>query len=213
MDFQGLPPRQDSQRTQKETERLKMIDVNDSYSFTYSLSRNEIKSRSDISLTTPRNLKHRPRKSKNPSRIVNESSQKGYQPKYLTRKKYPQHKDKHIGTPTKVSRKTWTAGNKKRDTSITKAGVPKEFLIRKSAYSKMFQKNHEKLALTQRKLKKKSERNLEVMRDLMDNSLFGEKEDRFVEKSMNRLSHLEDIRDVIVKSKKAVSKSKSRPFL
>ena len=183
--------------------------MDDSYSFTYTLSQKNLNSRSNNSLTTPRNVPPSQTDSKNPTRLVLKSNQGEYQPKFLTGRKFLKNKG---NSSAKKQRQTWTVGRPQPKPRSDRKLTANPSLVRKSAYSKILQKNHEKLFQSERRLKKEKGQHSEVVRELMDQKsrLFEPKKDSFVQKSISRLSHLEDLRDVIIKSKKAVHKSRRK---
>jgi hypothetical protein len=203
--------KEESKNNQMETDRTKYVKIDDSYSFTYSMSRNEIKSKSDFSGMSPRNY-DKSVKRKTQKRILMNSNKKEYKPKYLLLNKFGK---KEFQSDKKIrERKTCTIADKMMQMHNNSVQLRKQKNFRKSANSRMMRKslakqfyhktaNSNRQNLTERKNLKQNDFDIEY--DLMRES-----KDSFVKKSMNRLFNLEDLQTVIKKTKKQIRKSTSK---
>ena len=199
-----------SPKAKIETDRTKYVKIDDSYSFTYTMSRNEIKSKSDFSGMSPRSNIKSPMK-KSQKRILMDSNQKKYKPRYLVSKKFGK-KDGSSERKYK-KRKTCTLADKMEKMHHDSVQLRKNKQIRKSANSRMMRPKIKKKfynTASNNYYMNKTERAYKKPNFDLENDLMKVSRDSFVKKSINRLFNLEDLQTVIKKTKKHIKKSTSR---
>ena len=192
--------------------KTKYIKVDDSYSFTYSISRNEIKSQSDVFKFSP--IKTKP-KSKKVRKSIPFRNNDEYKPTFLVKNRMIKIKCQ----TQSQKKKTWAneKSNKKPNSSSIKLRPRKK--VRKSAYSRLINEtfDHDNFKTGERKTKKITTKNKQKRISLLKKNEIEIKEEferqsnlLFFEKSMNRFSNLKNLQNVIAKSQKQIRKSKSK---
>lgn len=189
------------------------IKIDDAYSFSYTLSKHAPNSESEVYNET-RKQRQPKLKNKDLKRIISKNSHAVYKPKFLKSGKFTKSKNKNNWRAKAETTRPVTA----RVPGQRKQGVTDKFskqISRKSAHSRIVTKSHKKRP-RKSNLKPKTKSNTDRKHKTRINTLSAheriltESHDLFVEKSVNRLLNLEDLQQVITKSKKHLRRSKSK---